>query len=178
MACLRVAVLGVGNVLRRDDGVGVHVIGELRRQFRFPDGVRLVDGGLGGPGLLGVVEGVEALIAVDAVRGGHPPGTLYRIPASELLRAGGGGPGSMAARVSSGGLLSYHEAGLLDLIAAALQAEPGLRAIILGVEPAETREWGMELSEPVAARVPQLVDLVLTELTALGVGWERAGEAG
>mgnify|MGYP000353811634 CR=1 FL=1 len=115
---MRVVVLGVGNVLRRDDGVGVHVVEELWRRFRFPEGVRLVDGGLGGPALLGAVEGAEALIAVDAVRGGQPPGTLYRIPAAELLRdrdARAAAPGGTRS------LWSLHEAGLPDLIALALR---------------------------------------------------------
>ncbi len=160
---MRITVLGVGNVLRRDDGVGVHVVEELRRRFRFPEGVRLVDGGLGGPALLGALEGAEALIAVDAVRGGQPPGTLYRIPAAELLRDRGGAPS----------LWTLHEAGLPDLLALALRAAPGLQATVLGVEPLETREWGTELTEPVAARLPALVDLVLEELAALGVRWER-----
>lgn len=175
---LRVTVLGVGNVLRRDDGVGVHVVEALRRRFRFPEGVRLVDGGLGGPALLGVVEAADALVAVDAVRGGQAPGTVYRIPAAELLRDPGGARGDgEGARVATPAAArspwSLHEAGLLDLIALALGTNPWLRATIVGVEPLETREWGTELTPPVAARLPALLDLVLEELARLGVRWEE-----
>lgn len=166
---MRVTVLGVGNLLRRDDGVGVHVVEALRRRCRFPDGVRLVDGGLGGPGLWGAVEGAEALVAVDAVRGGGPPGTLYRIPARDLPPAGGNPPPPAGGGPPG---FSLHESGLLDLIALALRDDPGLRVTILGVEPLETGEWGTELTPPVAARLPALVDLVLEELARLGVSWE------
>lgn len=164
-----VVVLGLGNLLRRDDGVGVHVIQELRTRHRFPPSVRLVDGGLGGPGLLGVVEGAGALIIVDAVHGGEPPGTLYRIPGRDLLEGELGEAGSRRGRAGAVPGLSLHEDGPEALLSLAYRDNPALEAVVLGVEPMETEGWGMELSPPVAASVPILVELVLRELASLGV---------
>lgn len=162
---MRVVVLGVGNLLRRDDGVGVHAVRELARRYRFPEQVRLVDGRVAGPALLGALEGADALVAVDAVRGGAPPGTLYRLP-GEALPAAGAGPA-----------WTLHEAGLPELVALARQASPGLRVTVLGVEPLDTTSWGLELTAPVAVRLPQLVGLVLEELASLGIAWEEAAPA-
>ena len=74
----RVLVVGVGNVLRRDDGVGVEVARRLAERDDLPPGVRVVDTGIAGVGLVQeLMDGYDALIILDAVRRGGSPGTLY-----------------------------------------------------------------------------------------------------
>ncbi|MDA8038597.1 MAG: hydrogenase maturation protease [Actinomycetota bacterium] len=76
-------VVGCGNRLRGDDGVGVHVIERLRR-VELPENVQLVDAGTGGMDVFFLLAGMSRAIIVDAVRSGAPPGTVFRVPAEEL----------------------------------------------------------------------------------------------
>src|SRR5512143_3162034 len=86
MAAQRILVLGVGNILLKDEGVGVRVIEQLQAEYLFSPNVRLMDGGTLGIRLLDDITGADHLIVVDAVRNDQPPGTLYRLPAEELTR--------------------------------------------------------------------------------------------
>jgi hydrogenase maturation protease len=71
-----VAVLGIGNLVHADDGVGIHAIGVLRLDPRVPQGVVLVDGGTQGLSLLPHIAGFSRLLVVDAVDAGQPAGSL------------------------------------------------------------------------------------------------------
>ena len=72
-------ILGVGNLLARDDGLGVATLSLLARRWRAPDGVRLLDGGTQGAALIPWIEAADRLILIDAVRIDEPPGTLVRL---------------------------------------------------------------------------------------------------
>ena len=74
-----VLVLGLGNVLLRDEGVGVRVVERLQRAYRLPDYVELVDGGTGGMTLLDVIANRDELLVIDAVKAGHLPGTVVKL---------------------------------------------------------------------------------------------------
>lgn len=75
-----ILVLGVGNVLLTDEGVGVRVVHELMARYDFPPNVKVVDGGVLGLALSGTMMEAQRVIVVDAVRGGEEPGTVYRFP--------------------------------------------------------------------------------------------------
>ena len=100
----QVVVLGVGNTLMQDDGVGVHVVHELAQAGSLPKNVRLVDAGVAGAGWLQLLEGVEHLLIVDAVRGTEPPGSLYRMTLGAL-------------KTRNGPTLSAHEVGVIEVLA-------------------------------------------------------------
>jgi hydrogenase maturation protease len=139
-------VLGVGNVLMGDEGVGVQVLRRLELEPSVP-GVRLLDGGTGGVNLLAEFDGVTAVILIDATRDGRPAGTItYLQPrrVGELPRG-----------------LGAHDFGLKDLFAAAalLGRMPELHLYTIAVE--EVRPMCMELSAPVAAALPSVVASVL-----------------
>jgi hydrogenase maturation protease len=151
-----VLVLGIGNLVMTDDGVGVRVIHLLQERYFFPDGVTLLDGGTLGLDLLHYLEGVTRLIVVDAVESGGPPGTLVRLMGEEL---------NIAFRTK----LSPHQMGLQDLLLVAeLQGNAPAEMVLLGVQPGEIG-MGIELTPEVAAQVEILVKGVLQELTAWGV---------
>jgi len=141
----RVVVLGVGNVLRRDEGVGVRVVQELEARYRLPAGVAVVDGGTAG------------LILVDAVDGGAPPGTVLR-----LLPRQAWSPGRP--------VLSVHETGPVEVLAVleALRGRP-IPTVIVGVQPGDLSAWDDRLTEPVRAAVPRAVAAVVAELAAAGI---------
>ena len=80
----QITILGVGNILLRDEGVGVRVVEELKKRFIFPENVSLVDGGTQGLWLLATIQESDHLIVIDAVLGGGEPGSLYRLEKADL----------------------------------------------------------------------------------------------
>jgi hydrogenase maturation protease len=151
-----ILVMGVGNVLLTDEGVGVRVLEELRARYRFPDQVELVDGGVLGLSLTGVLMEADHVIIVDAVRGGEEPGTVYRF-------AWEAKPGHIQYKDS------LHQIDLMEAMGSIpLVAEPP-RIVVLGVEYENIFDWGTELSPKVAAAVEPLIGMVLEELEKVGV---------
>jgi hydrogenase maturation protease len=170
----KTAVVGVGNVLMGDDGIGVQVVWALERQT-LPDGIELFDGGTVFQALAGQLTGFHKLIIVDAVHGGDPPGTIYRFTLEEILgkkRRTQAPPGSL-------GALSLHDVGVIEALMLERLAEstsPGralslskggsaadLRStVIIGIEPAKV-ELSMKLSPTLRQRFPVLVQTILEE---------------
>lgn len=152
-----VVVLGLGNLLMGDDGVGVAALAALASDPRLPGGVQLLDGGTLGLSLLPYVRSAPDLILVDAVRGDGPPGSLVRLEGEEV-------PGAVLER------LSVHQVGVADLVAGArlLGGWPE-RIVLCGVVP-ESIELRVELSPAVQDAIPSLVELVLAELGRLAPG--------
>jgi hydrogenase maturation protease len=149
-------VLGVGNILLSDDGVGVHTIRRLQKVAQLPEEVQVVDGGTSGLDLLHYLEGVSHLVIVDAMEGNRPPGTLTRLTGDEV-------PAYLSTKMSP------HEIGLPDMLfAAKLRDLYPEEVVIWGVQPATT-EVGLDLSPPVADQVDALVENVLAELRRWGV---------
>lgn len=153
---MNVVILGVGNILLSDEGVGVRVVERIGWDYELPPGVRLIDGGTCGMELLADLEGLDALVLVDAVRCGQPPGTVVRLAGDEV-------PVFFRTKVSP------HQVGLSDVLATlALTGQAPARTTIVGVQPVSF-ETGMELSTVIAARLPDLVAAVVAELAGLGV---------
>ncbi len=153
----RIVILGVGNTLLRDEGVGVHVVEELRTRFSFPDWVSLVDGGTLGLGLIPTIQQADHLIVVDAVLGNGTPGEIYRLEGGQLPKK----------------LKTKHSLHEFDLVEAlnlcSLVGEEPISMVVIGVEPEDITHPGLTLSQPVAAKVAELIDLVIEELRGLGV---------
>jgi hydrogenase maturation protease len=148
-------VLGLGNLLCRDDGLGAFVAREIAGTRIIPDGVRVLDGGTLGLSLLPYLEDAERAILVDAIQADEPVGSLVRLDGEDV------GP-AVAAR------LSVHQVGVSDLIEAARwrgRIPPTL--VLLGIVP-ETTDLGVGLSAPVLAAMPTLVDWVCREAERLG----------
>lgn len=151
----RVLVLGVGNVLMGDEGVGVHVLQALEHE-RPIGGVRLLDCGTGGINLLLELEDADKVLLIDATRDGRPAGTVtYLRPrtAGELPRG-----------------LSAHDFGLKDLFvtAALLGRAPEMHLVTISVE--EVRPMCLELSPAVAAAVPEAVHTACALVGRLAAG--------
>jgi len=149
-------VLGIGNVLLRDDGVGVHLVRELERQVErgdsfLPWDTQLVDGGTLGLGLLPLIAGARAVLLLDATVLGGAPGDVT-VLRSEALRARRGGPRAVL------------PAGIDDLLAAARLADLLPAAVsLVGVEPGEIAT-GLDLSAAVRAALPAAVAAAIGEL--------------
>lgn len=142
MEALNILVLGIGNPLMRDDGVGVQVARRMVAETRDLPGVQCLDGGTLGYLLAGYLEGVQGLIVVDAARMKAVPGTVAVFENEDMDRF-----------LSTHPNRSVHEVGLADLMVMALLAGdlPRRRALV-GVQPEETG-WGTDLSGKVADSV-------------------------
>jgi hydrogenase maturation protease len=150
-------ILGLGNILLRDEGLGIHLVERLRKQYRFPDEVQIVDGGTLGLDLLPYFDGVGRLLVVDAVTFDAEPGHLIRLEGDAI-------PFQATVKVSP------HQAGLQDLLAVArLQRRLPPTVVVWGMEPASFHEWGMTLTAAVEASLPALMNAVLEELRSWGI---------
>lgn len=151
----RALVLGLGNILLQDEGVGVRVVEKLQRQFRIAEAVEVLDGGTAGMALLDSIRNHDHLIVIDAVRTGQPPGTVITLTGEAV-------PAFFQSRVSP------HHLGLADVLAALeLTGERPADVTVIGVEPKDLNT-GLELSDIVSMRVDTLVGRVVETLRSLG----------
>ena len=155
-----VALLGLGNLLRSDDGVGVHAIRSLQQSGRLPPDVHVIEGGTLGLDLLPAVQGITHLLVLDAVETGSQPGALSRFAGANLQRL----------PVAK----SVHLLGFADLLnSLSLLDQLPVEVVLLGVEP-ESTGWGLILSPPVAAVLDELAEAALAQLAAwTGYPYER-----
>lgn len=140
-------VLGIGNILLRDEGIGCHVVHALE-DIPLPD-VRIIDGGTCAS-IFPPLEDSDKLIIVDAVKGGGTPGQIYRFHLEDIA-------------LEPKPFLSLHDMSLVDDLISMWPWHSISEAVIIGVEPRETN-WGLELSPELQTKMPQIIDVILAEL--------------
>lgn len=143
-------VLGIGNVLMGDEGVGVEVVRRLEA-LPLPEGVECLDGGTGSFTLLGPMGSAGRIVLVDAAADDAAPGTVRRL----TPRFSRDYPPSLTA----------HDIGLKDLLDAFHLLGDPPEIVLLAVSIRPPAEPGLGLSAPVATAVPQVVRMVLRELS-------------
>jgi len=146
----KIVVLGVGNLLLRDEGVGIHLIEKLRK-MGVAEGVELIDGGTSILDLLPRVEDVSKLIVVDAIKLGGEPGRTYRIFVDDFLLQG------------IEGITSLHQMGVVQTLALTRKMGMLPPTVIIGIEPKEIT-YGLELSPEVEREMGKMVNLILNEI--------------
>ena len=146
----RVLILGLGNPLLGDEGIGVRVVEELKGR-ELPDGVAVVEGGTAGLGLIGLMEGYQRVIIVDAADMGRSPGCVVRFTPLEAQFKTAEAP------------LSLHQIGLGEMLALAeaLEVAPA-ELVIIGIQPSQV-EMGARLSPEVERAIPQIIRTILDE---------------
>ncbi|MGA2516463.1 MAG: hydrogenase maturation protease [Thermodesulfobacteriota bacterium] len=144
----KILIIGIGNLLRRDEGIGVHVI-ERMEALELPDHVELLDIGTSTMDLISYLEGVRKLVVIDAMKAGGIPGTIYKCRPEDLLPA-------------EDGPISLHEIGLIETLDMAKKKGLEMDTVIFGVEP-KVLDWGMELSDEVKSKIPAIIEAVLKE---------------
>jgi hydrogenase maturation protease len=153
MASGGTVVLGVGNLLMGDEGVGVRCVERLEKEGRLPTGVSIIDGGTSTHELLEDLENLELLVIVDAVAGGAAPGSIVRLEGTSI-------PSAFSNK------LSPHQHGINDLLASLrFLGRAPRRVVLLGIQP-ERVALGLELSPVVAAALPALCAQVGAEVAA------------
>ena len=145
-------ILGLGNILLKDEGVGVHAVNELKKH-NLPENIEIIDGGTSGLDLLSFIKNVQKLIIIDAIRLGKKPGSLYCLRPYEIKNAAP--------------QISLHQVGIMDILSLAekLHYLPE-DTIIIGVEPKEI-DWGLDLTPEVKEKIPCIVDWVLEKVDTL-----------
>ena len=142
-------ILGLGNILLKDEGAGVWVAREIEKKD-LPENVEVIDGGTSSLDVLPSLKDADRLIIIDALKGGGRPGTVYRFSPS--------GEGF------SNHYVSLHQIGLLDALAIAERMGIALKkVIIIGIEPKEMG-WGLGVSPDIEQGFPGIVDMILEEI--------------
>lgn len=150
-----VVVIGLGNPIMGDDGLGLAVLEHLQTGYAFPPEVELVDGGTWGMNLLPVIEDAGELILIDAIDAGLPPGTFVRLEHDRL-------PRYLATKISP------HQVDLRDVLALAeLRGTLPPDTVALGLQPGSV-EMRHSLSDSLRAAVPELAEQVVRELVRRG----------
>ena len=147
------AIVGVGNILRRDEGLGPAAVQRIERHRTLPDDISAIDAGTGGVTLLDVGRDLEQMAIIDAMRAGGEPGTVYVVRPEQLRSR------------SPEWSVSLHGTSLLGVIRLAQTVgEPLPDITLIGVEPADLG-WGEGLSPAVAAALDEAVDAAIDALT-------------
>lgn len=149
-------VIGVGNILLSDEGVGVHIAQELSRRAALP-GVEYLDGGVAGATLLSLIEDQKRVVVIDAVDAPLPPGTVIRLLPHELRRA-------------EGVRYSLHDVNLADAIDLMRLRETLPEMLILGIVPADIGTYRIGLSEELSDRFEEIVEKVNAEIGKFAPG--------
>ena len=148
-----ILVLGIGNLLLTDDGVGVHAVRQLLEEV-WPPSVKLLDAGTFTQDIFYLFEGYEELLILDIVHAGKEPGTLYLLSEEQLVR-------------DESRRLSIHDIDLLDSLDMAERLHGKRpRLVIIGMEPQDFTSWSMELSPAVQENFPALLELARREIRA------------
>ena len=155
-----VMVLGIGCILYSDEGFGVRVVEQMEKQYEFSEDVLLVDGGVLGINLLGVISKPKHLIVVDVIRNKGNPGDLYRLEGDAI-------PERIRAKNS------LHQVDFLEALTLCQALDHVPQTVIIGVEPQDIDTQSLDLTPPILARVDPVIEMVLVELDRLGVSYKK-----
>jgi hydrogenase maturation protease len=155
-------ILGVGCILYSDEGFGVRVIETIQQRYEFPDNVLVVDGGVLGVNLLGVISQPDHLIVVDAIRNRGKPGDLYRLEGDAI-------PERIRAKNS------LHQVDFLEALTLCQALDKVPQTVIFGVEPEDIDTLSVDLTPVTEVKVGDVIAMVLAELERLGVTYSMKG---
>ena len=145
-----VLVLGIGNILLRDEGFGPHVIKELQK-MELPSFVELLDGGTAGADLIDFICNRRKVIVIDAIQADVEPGSILRMTAADLTK-----------NLHQG--ISLHEFGLVETLLMAKQLGCAPKEVVIFGVKSEDKSCGTELTEKMAKALPKVIELIYSEL--------------
>lgn len=158
-----ITVLGVGNTLYSDDGVGIRVVEKLEAEYDFSDNVIIVDGGVLGINLLGVISNAGKLIVIDTVLNNGRPGELHQLEHEQI-------PNRILAKNS------LHQVDLIEALTLCSTLDHVPRTKIIGIEPEDLNTLSENLTPVVEAKLGDLTERVLEEISSLGGEWSPKQE--
>ena len=154
-----ILVLGVGNILRSDEGAGVHCVHRLHKRYSFPENVRLLDGGTLGMRLFAALQESSYCIAADVATCGFPPGHIMRLGFHDISR-------------NCAPKNSMHQVDFSEtlIIAESIGILPP--TVIIAVEPLDMETLSLSLTPPVAEKIDEMCSRILDEITAAGGSYD------
>ena len=155
-----IMILGIGNILFTDEGFGIRVIEKIQEIYQFEDNVDVIDGGVLGINLLGVISRPDHLIVVDVIRNQGKPGDLYRLEGDSI-------PERIRAKNS------LHQIDFLEALTLCQALDKVPETVILGVEPEDIETLSTELTLTVGSKVNPIIDKVLHEVKRLGGSYRK-----
>jgi hydrogenase maturation protease len=155
-----ITILGLGNILMRDEGFGVHFVRWIGNRWRFPETVELVEGGVMAYALLGPVCDCEQLIVVDVLKTDDVPGSVYRFTLAEI-------------EPKLPPPTSAHEVQFLDVLCKAEMLDEAPEVIFLCIVPEDFHDMDMEMSPLMREKFPLVEELLMKELARHGIRPER-----
>jgi len=147
----RIMIMGVGNVLLSDEGVGIHILKQFKED-EIPINVELIEAGTAGLELAHLIQDTDFLIVVDAVNAKSQPGALFRFKPDDITI------------IPEMFEVSFHQVGIMEVLSTVSIFGTPPKTIIYGVQP-KSLDWGMELSQDVAAILPGLKEQILREIS-------------
>lgn len=148
----KILVLGVGNELLSDEGIGIHTIKKLNKLKILSPEIEAFEGGTDGFGLINLIIETDFLVVIDCLKGGNEPGTLYKFDIEDAPNS----PDMFKT--------SFHQIGILEVINLSSLIGKTPKTTVIGVEP-KSIATGMELSPEVEAKIPRIIELVQEEIT-------------
>ncbi|MBQ4567813.1 MAG: HyaD/HybD family hydrogenase maturation endopeptidase [Desulfovibrio sp.] len=152
----RILVLGVGNILLRDEGFGVRALEYLQEHYTWPENVRLMDGGTQGLMLMSELQECDMVIVLDVVLGPEAPGTIYLLEGEDLRK-------SLSFRDS------MHQTDLVDTLISCELAGHRPEAVVIGLQPFDYKTMQVELTPQAQALLPEFCRKAVAEMERRGI---------
>lgn len=146
----KVLILGVGNLLLRDEGFGVHLIRAIEGTS-LPENIRLLEAGTLGHQLIPLFHSIDYLIVIDVIEAGDRPGSIFKFSPDDV-------------KFRSEQKLSLHQISLIDILQMAELTGAKPKTIIIGIQPKDISSWSLDLSDEIKDAIPRVKDLVFEEL--------------
>lgn len=153
-------ILGIGNILFRDEGFGIRVIEKLQERYEFPENVSVRDGGVLGVGLLGVISEADHLIVIDVIRNSGNPGDLYRLEGEAI-------PERIRAKNS------IHQIDFLESLTLCQALDKVPKTVIIGTEPEDIESLDLELTPMIREKIYPVIDMILKEMDRLNISYRK-----
>jgi hydrogenase maturation protease len=151
----QITILGVGNILYRDEGVGIRAVERIEQLYDFPDHIVAVDGGVLGVNLMGIIAQADKLVVIDAVYNGGKPGDLHRLAGDQI-------PKRVVAKNS------LHQVDLLEALTLVNAIDRNPETVIVGIEPLDIETLDLGLTPLIESRLDDLVAMALKEVERFG----------
>jgi hydrogenase maturation protease len=143
-----VLILGIGNILQSDDGIGVHIVNQINESgIKLPRGVEAVDGGTAGLDLLDLMQGRDKIVIVDALKTNDRPGSVYRFTPENT--------------VSHGNRMSLHEIGIFEVIKTLRLMGENPEIEFVGIVPEDVSTFDISISDSVKEAVPRAIEEII-----------------
>jgi len=155
MAMKKILVLGVGNILLGDDGVGVHVV-ERMKGMALPQDTEILDGGMATSDLLTYMKGRQKVIIIDAIKSSSPAGTIFKIPYQDMKDMKKG---------EHDGVCALHQITVIGMLQILESMGNMPDVLVIGIVPKNDTEFSQQLSPEIEEKLPEIIALVLEELS-------------